>query len=754
MLASGAPWSSREAMDSWLVPHLFGQAYLRKPPGMVWAIAASQATLGEHSPLRLSDTVASRLVSAFATILGALIVYAFGSRWFGRVAGFIGGCAWALFPVWYWYPPPALSAEIEALNNLFVLATSLALFDVLLWSRRREPSGRITSFLAHAFLAITFAAMLLTKGPAGVPTLLAVMIACVWGRAQNITPRPAPRRDWLTVAAALLCGALVFAAWMFAARGALARSGETPVTQEFTQFLFTPQKLFGIVSLPIAAIISALPHTAFFSVFLRPSQALRACIDPLVRQQAVLARAIAIAVVVGVLLSMLLGVSNSRYTLPTLALVPVVVGGACWWLLERANQAESDTTARSLRKSLSNTLTILAAMLLIACVGLGVYAEHRRTVRTTGETDGMRTGAAIVANFQPGLPADSRKGAALAEAFKKHPNPIIELWGDEMLDIRPEIAMSAAREARTHGVVIVPKWKPLSLVGTAGDNSLVPPLPPAGNFVLLRTDSKPREPGRIEELPAYERAGLMAQLRAVFKGTAHDFEYTLYVVVPSISQPANEIGRQSGIKTMDHTQSIRDFWQWFASHQVALEKMQDTASPFWDEVLARLQRVDSGLWFEVSGPVNNVREFVITAGGNETLFTLVDTLVAHAPQIHGWQPVALKPPQGFEFRTVYENVAYDPRHVWFMPLQSKNKPTFLGVRVAIPNLPAKAAGSPDNALAAVLMILDTGLGERSAALDINHVEVERLPEDPEAKGYIELPELADYIIWHRRKAAE
>ncbi len=347
MLARGAPWTSREATNAWLVPHLFDQAYLRKPPGMVWAIAASQALFGEHTAFQLSTTVAARLVSALATIAGALVTFIFASRWFGRTPGCVAGCAWALFPIWYWYPPPALSAEIEAFNNLFVLATSLALFDILLWSRRREPSGRVTSFLSHAFLAITFAAMLLTKGPAGAPTLLAVMIACVWGRAQNITLRPAPRRDWLTVAAALLCGAFVFGGWMFAARSALARSGETPVTQEFTQFLFTPKKLFGIVSLPIAAIISALPHTAFFSVFLRPSQGLRASIDPMVRQRAVLARAIAIAVVVGVLLSMLLGVSNSRYTLPTLALVPVVMGGACWWLLQRAKQAESDATARS-----------------------------------------------------------------------------------------------------------------------------------------------------------------------------------------------------------------------------------------------------------------------------------------------------------------------------------------------------------------------------------------------------------------------
>jgi hypothetical protein len=35
---------------------------------------------------------------------------------------------------------------------------------------------------------------------------------------------------------------------------------------------------------------------------------------------------------------------------------------------------------------------------------------------------------------------------------------------------------------------------------------------------------------------------------------------------------------------------------------------------------------------------------------------------------------------------------------------------------------------------AVLVILDTGLGERSAALDLQHTEVAELPTDPESLG--------------------
>jgi len=54
---------------------------------------------------------------------------------------------------------------------------------------------------------------------------------------------------------------------------------------------------------------------------------------------------------------------------------------------------------------------------------------------------------------------------------------------------------------------------------------------------------------------------------------------------------------------------------------------------------------------------------------------------------------------------------------------------------------------------AVLMILDTALGERSAARDIQYTEVSELPPHPESLGYIELPELPDYIAWRKRSLA-
>jgi hypothetical protein len=66
--------------------------------------------------------------------------------------------------------------------------------------------------------------------------------------------------------------------------------------------------------------------------------------------------------------------------------------------------------------------------------------------------------------------------------------------------------------------------------------------------------------------------------------------------------------------------------------------------------------------------------------------------------------------------------------------------------VGVPNF---SGGIEREAASAVAVILDTALGERSASLDVQHVEVGILPKDPEAAGYMELGELPGYIEWHK-----
>jgi len=204
-----------------------------------------------------------------------------------------------------------------------------------------------------------------------------------------------------------------------------------------------------------------------------------------------------------------------------------------------------------------------------------------------------------------------------------------------------------------------------------------------------------------------------------------------------------------GVKSGDQpfSEPIQEFWRWFQDHRTEFETLTDTAAPFWDVALGQLKRLDKHLWFELSQPDHNDREFIITAESHADVFQLVDTIVARAPRILGWQFIALKPPMGFDFTTTYEGIRFEPRAMWFLPLENDSRPDDFGLRVGVPNLTHDIERQANNAIA---VILETALGERAAALNIQHLEVFTLPESPESQGYMPLYELPDYISSRRR----
>lgn len=200
-----------------------------------------------------------------------------------------------------------------------------------------------------------------------------------------------------------------------------------------------------------------------------------------------------------------------------------------------------------------------------------------------------------------------------------------------------------------------------------------------------------------------------------------------------------------------HASAIAAFWKWFQQHDASLRALPHSGDPFWDTALSQLKLVHDRLCFEMADPVDKRRDFVITAQGDPRMFPLVDAMVAAAPSIRAWTFVALKPAMGFDFTHEYEGVLYDPKSMWFLPLERADHPAHLGLRIGVPSL---RDIDQDAAEFAVTIILETGLGERERAADVQHTEVVRRPNDPAKDGYIELPELPAYIAWRKRKLAK
>ncbi len=227
----------------WLIPRLFEQPYLRKPPGMPWAEAIASLVLGENE-------FSARSVSALAMTLASLLSFWFANRWFGRPWGMMAGLAHVLTPLFWVSPasPVGRSAEIEALHNLFVQALTLIAIELLV----TKPKGWAGARWALA-LALAAAGMALVKGPAGLPCLGGAMLGgCIGLRSAR-----ALRNLWLWLGLGAACGVVGLVAFEILRR--VHQLPEPPVTEPTSRFLWRNGEALGVLALPLATLITALP---------------------------------------------------------------------------------------------------------------------------------------------------------------------------------------------------------------------------------------------------------------------------------------------------------------------------------------------------------------------------------------------------------------------------------------------------------------------------------------------------------------
>ncbi len=187
----------------------------------------------------------------------------------------------------------------------------------------------------------------------------------------------------------------------------------------------------------------------------------------------------------------------------------------------------------------------------------------------------------------------------------------------------------------------------------------------------------------------------------------------------------------------------KQFWDWFSRHA---PKLKDSAGASFerltDELLCVLQRYCEGLAFEIGHDGSGCYEFVVTAYGNTDYFEAVERLVAQAPRLDDWRVTAFKPPMPENFRVDMDGVAIDTAEAFFIPLECASAPNDIGVRLFLQGY--------DPALEEVYMqasstVLQTILGEKSFAYDLQHIEMEPLPGDME--GLIPILDIPDYIQW-------
>jgi 4-amino-4-deoxy-L-arabinose transferase-like glycosyltransferase len=179
----------------YLLPRLYDQMYLAKPPLHYWILAGMEKLTGR------ADELIWRLPSAVAGAAMAGFLCAMGGIWFGRLAGIVSGMACvSIVALW----GQNHTAEIDAINSLASVITACLLIHLGFVRRERLVACAIGAGLA-------FGAELLLKGPAGLAAVLGALAGpAVFNRGSGTLKRPWP---WIAIG----IGGVIFFAYGAAA---------------------------------------------------------------------------------------------------------------------------------------------------------------------------------------------------------------------------------------------------------------------------------------------------------------------------------------------------------------------------------------------------------------------------------------------------------------------------------------------------------------------------------------------------------
>lgn len=166
-------------------------------------------------------------------------------------------------------------------------------------------------------------------------------------------------------------------------------------------------------------------------------------------------------------------------------------------------------------------------------------------------------------------------------------------------------------------------------------------------------------------------------------------------------------------------QKTRLFWQWFGTNAARLHRLRSPRARLFQELESKLKHVREQLEVEISGsPGSGQMDLIISAGGQQQLFALVDTLVNAAPRIPGWTIHALRPALGDDAEIDYEGIRLSTTDLYFRVLGSKAaRPMQIELSIT-----GDVPGS-ESAREGALLLTESTVGERAAATVLEIVEV-------------------------------
>lgn len=211
--------------------------------------------------------------------------------------------------------------------------------------------------------------------------------------------------------------------------------------------------------------------------------------------------------------------------------------------------------------------------------------------------------------------------------------------------------------------------------------------------------------------------------------------------------------------TSQETQAAQEFWKWFEENRLPFEFINSMKPEQQFDLMLRastaLKPYSEDL--ELQPGSNMVKEgpkyrLIISANGKLEHFAKAKALAELAPTIPDWAIYGLMPPlpKGTQIRFQISSGLLYPSDVWVHLLDSPDDPQFLGLHLALKQFDHCPDEESVQELQSILIqLVAYVIGEESWTMNIQHLQLGPLPDDPMEEGMFELYDLPEQIAAFR-----
>lgn len=211
-------------------------------------------------------------------------------------------------------------------------------------------------------------------------------------------------------------------------------------------------------------------------------------------------------------------------------------------------------------------------------------------------------------------------------------------------------------------------------------------------------------------------------------------------------QNSTLVSLSSTLDSLDISTPEGQFWKWFIENSSKLSKfaldpniLPSDDDPMIQELNAAFAKVAEGLTFELSGPIDFGREFIISADGNRGLFSTVLRLANTAPVLSGWKFIAFRQNKDTHFSLTFRDIKISGDDIWFKATPNWEK---LDLVLYIKGLTRR---NHEAIAHASFIMLDNALGEYDVETKIGDIDWKPLPTRPEKLGLKSFHSLPDIV---------